>query len=401
MPTIATAQRPLKAPSWPRTLTGAALAAAALVVTLALLRHGGIVPAHPWSGRLDAAGALLAVCAALPLVLAWRFPLSAFLTTAAASILLAGLGYAADVIIGPTVALYLLVASRNRNTQPTSRATIIIAAALLAAYLAAAAIGRQAFPGVELLHTGLAWGAAWFAGERTRLRSEQIASLHARAIRAEQDAERERQLAIAEERTRIARDLHDSAGHAISVIAVRAGAARLNHHQHPERSLAALDGIEQLARQTAAQLDQIVGSLRDRDDTQSPIEAPPGVASLDTLVANHIAAGLNITISKSGTPPPAGGPADQAVYRILQEALTNAARHGSGTANVTAVFNRRSANLTITNPIRSGNGSRLGGGHGLVGMRERVNLLGGTLHTGAADGLFRVQATIPIAGRHP
>ncbi len=93
---------------------------------------------------------------------------------------------------------------------------------LLAAHLAATAAAHGTFPAIALLHTGLAWAVAWFAGERTRLRREQVNELNQRSVRAEQDAGRERLLAVAEERARIARDLHDPAGHAISVIAVRA-----------------------------------------------------------------------------------------------------------------------------------------------------------------------------------
>ncbi|MFC7106656.1 sensor histidine kinase [Nonomuraea rubra] len=129
-------------------------------------------------------------------------------------------------------------------------------------------------PGIALSLTPITWAVAWFAGERTRLRREQIAELQERAMRAEREAEQERLLAAAEERTRIARDLHDSAGHAISVIAVRAGAARLRHHQDPDRSLRALEAIEELARQTAGEIDQIVGTLRGHGEAAD--EAPPG-----------------------------------------------------------------------------------------------------------------------------
>lgn len=396
--TIATAPTPATVRAWPQTLTGTALAVAALVVTLTLLRHGGLVPAQPWSGHLDPPGVLLAAASSLPLAVAWRFPLTVFVGTATASAVLAGFGYPADVIIGPAVALYLLVA-RRRDTRLSSHTIAAIAAGGFAVYLAAAAIGRHAWPGVELLHTGLAWGAAWFAGERTRLRREQIGALHDRALRAEQDSERDRQLAVAEERARIARDLHDSAGHAINVIAVRAGAARLNHHQHPERSLTALTDIETLARHTAAQIDHIVGGLRDRDHLENAVPVPPGVASLGTLVAQHTATGLAVTHRATGIPPPPGSPADQAIYRTIQEGLTNAARHGTGIVEVTAKFGATAAHITITNPVRGmATGNRNSGGHGLIGMRERITLLGGTLHTSHANGQFRLQATIPTLG---
>ncbi|GIH03622.1 two-component sensor histidine kinase [Rhizocola hellebori] len=380
-----------------RLFVDAVVAAVALAVTLALLRHGGIVAADAWSGQLDLSAVTLAACSTLPLIAWRRHALSVMAATTAAGILLAGLGYPADVILGPTIALYLLAASRERPAPWTGRTTVIVAV-LFVAYLGAAGLGRQGFPGVELLHTGLAWSGAWFAGERTRLRREQIAELQARALRAERDSERERQLAVAQERARIARDLHDSAGHAINVIAVRAGAARLHHQHSPQRSLAAIEAIEQLARQTAEQIDHIVGGLRETPATGS-VEIPAGLAFLPTLIGQHSAAGLVVTLDVSGRPPDYGSPADQTVYRILQEALTNAARHGQGSAAIALSFDDRSADLTITNPVPAQQEPRSGGGHGLVGMRERVTLLGGTLHTGTEHGTFRVHARIPIGGQ--
>jgi signal transduction histidine kinase len=238
-----------------------------------------------------------------------------------------------------------------------------------------------------------------------------MAELHERALRAEGEAERERRLAAAEERARIARDLHDSAGHAINVIAVRAGAARLRHPRDPDRSLQALEAIEELARQTAADIDHIVGTLRDaasadgagcgHEDVEA-VEAPSGLASLDTLVARHTAAGLDVAVEASGAPRALSDPADQAAYRILQEALTNAARHGTGRTLVGLAYGEQAVELTVTNPMDgvspTSAATRPGGGHGLVGMRERATLLGGDLDARRVNGSFRVSAHIPYAG---
>jgi signal transduction histidine kinase len=374
-----------------------AVAAVAFVGTLALLHHGGVTPARPESGHLDLVGVALAACTTLPLVVWRRFPLGVFAGTAAASVLLAGLGYPLDIMLGPTVALYLLVASRDPQKPWTGRTTAVVVGMWMA-YLGATAAARWAFPGIELLHTGSAWAVAWFAGERTRLRREQMTELRARAQRADSDAQRERLLAIAEERVRIARDLHDSAGHAINVIAVRAGSARLRYHQNPERSLLALQAVEDLARQTAEEIDQIVGTLRECGPANGPVEAPAGLASLDTLIAHHAATGLNATVHISGTLRPLGSVADQAAYRILQETLTNAARHGAGSARIELAFGNATLELSVTNPVTVNGPPRSGGGHGLIGMRERATLLGGTLDTERADGAFRVSARIPYGG---
>jgi signal transduction histidine kinase len=225
-----------------------------------------------------------------------------------------------------------------------------------------------------------------------------MAELSERAQRTERETERERLLAAAEERTRIARDLHDSAGHAISVIAVRAGAARLRHSQDPDRSLAALEAIEELARKTVTEIEQIVGTLREAGPGPGVVDAPPGLASLDSLIARHTAAGLNVTLETTGPLRPLGGSADQAAYRILQEALTNAARHGRGSARIDLAFGDAAVELTVTNPVGAGSSPRSRGGHGLIGMRERATLLDGTLDAERSNGLFRVRARIPYGG---
>ncbi|HYT25859.1 MAG TPA: histidine kinase, partial [Actinomycetota bacterium] len=374
--------------------------AVALAGTLALVRHAGVAPTGPGSAGLDGTGVALIGCSTLPLIAWRRYPLGLFAVTASASVALAGLRYPVDLILGPTVALYLLVASRGRETPWTRRVTAAVVG-LFVAYLAATAAAHAGFPGIELLHTGLAWAVAWFAGERTRLRREQVNELNQRALRAERDAERERRLAVAEERARIARDLHDSAGHAISLIAVRAGAARLRHRQEPDRSLLALQAVEDLARHTADEIDQIVTTLREANPAGGPVEAPPGLASLDTLIAHHTAAGLDLTVDTVGEPRPLGGAADQAAYRILQQALSNAARHGAGSARIQLAYADTAVALTVTNPVSPDAAPRPGGGHGLIGMRERASLLGGSLDIERANGTFRVRALIPYPGQRP
>ncbi len=378
------------------TLIDVAIAAVALGGSLALLYHGGFGASRHGS-ELDPLSGTLAACAAVPLVAWRRAPLAAFVLTAAASTLAAGAGYALDVPLAPTAALYLLAASRD-DANAWTRQTTATMVALFVAYLGTSAAAEGTFPGSELLHTGLAWAVAWFAGERTRLRHEHIAELEDRALRAERETERERRLATAEERARIARDLHDSAGHAISVIAVRAGAARLRHDEDPERSRLALEAIEQVARQTAGEIDDIVGTLRDDESPREVVEAPPGLASLDTLVERQASAGLDLTVVTAGAPRPLGAPLDQAAYRILQEALTNAARHGAGSARIEVAFGETGLELAVVNPVHADGRALSSGGHGLIGMHERATLLGGSLDAERVNGTFRLRAQLPYGG---
>jgi len=390
-------------------LLDAALAAVALAGSLLLISHGGVpgfvdddvagVGRHREAvselADLDSLAALLAVCASAPLVAWRRSPVGVFALTGAASALLVGLGYALWIPMGAGIALFLLAASRDEHDPWTVRTTVAVLV-VFGAYLAAAAVEEGGFPAAELLHGGLAFAVAWFAGERTRLRREHIAELRERAARAEREADRERRLAVAEERARIARDLHDAAGHAINVIAVRAGAARTR--RDPERSQAALEIIEALARQTAAEIDGIVGSLRDRSASNGAPREPLGLAALDTLIARHAAAGLDVSVADRGNPQPLDSATDQAAYRILQEALTNAARHGTGPARVELAFGGAALELTVSNPTPAEGVPRSNGGHGLIGMRERAVLLGGSFDAERRTGDFRVRARLPYRG---
>jgi signal transduction histidine kinase len=378
-------------------LLDVAIAAAVFAGSLALLARGGFGFGGAEPGELDWLGGLLVAASTVPLVAWRRAPGAVFVVTASASVLLGAFDYPIGLPLGPTVALYLFAASR-REQDPWTRENTVTVVGLFLVYLGATALGGGRFPGSELFHTGLAWAVAWFAGERTRLRRAHITELKARAVRAEREADRERHLAVADERARIARDLHDATGHAINVIAVRAGAARMRHD--PERSQAALETIETLARKTVAEIDQIVGTLRERGSANGAVAAPTGLASLETLVARLAATGLDVHVTTRGEPPrQLENAVDQAAYRILQEALTNTARHGTGTAQVELAFDETALELTISNPASDEGAGRPNGGHGLVGMRERATLLGGSLEAERVNRAFRVRARIPYEGR--
>ncbi|HEY5317309.1 MAG TPA: histidine kinase [Solirubrobacteraceae bacterium] len=376
------------------TLLDTAIAVAAWAGTLALLAHGGTRLAPGGKLGLDPLSGLLAAGASLPL-LAWRrSPFGVFAATTVASAALLLLGYPAAPPLGPTAALYLLASSRDESHPWTNRTTAAVAALFLA-HIAAFGVGRGELPAEELAIGALVWAVAWFAGERTRLRRAQIIELEQRALRAERDAERDRRLIAAEERGRIARDLHDSAGHAINVIGIQAGAARLLLERDPERSRAALETVELVARQTAGEIDQIVLALRNGDGPSENGVTPSGLAALDTLVAQHAAAGLAVNVTRHGAPRDLGAPLDTAAYRILQEALTNARRHGAGGAEVGLRFCAEALELVVANPTVGPVSARENGGHGLIGMRERAALLGGALETASAEGTFRVTARLP------
>jgi signal transduction histidine kinase len=366
-----------------------ALALAAFAATLALLGHGS-------SRDLDALGVVLAACATWPLVARRRWPLIVLVATTAASALLNGLDYALGPPFGPTLALFFVAADERTRTRIRTTAAVVIA--LLALHLGATGIAEGGFPLTPLLFAILVWGSAWVAGDQLQQRRQRLVHREERALRAEREAQRERRLAAAEERTRIARDLHDSAGHAINVILVQAGAARLLQERNPGAARAALATIEEVARETIGEIDQLVRALREdapHAGAQAAIEPPPGLRALETIAARHRAAGLEVTVDVRGASRPVAPPVDQAAYRILQEALTNAARHGLGEADVGVAFDESALELTVTNTVRPGPHVADDRGHGIVGMRERVGLLGGSLETDQSDGVFRVRVRLP------
>jgi signal transduction histidine kinase len=256
-----------------------------------------------------------------------------------------------------------------------------VVVAMLIAHAGAGGVAHDHFPWTETLFGVLVWGGTWLIGERTRTQRDQI--------------ERERRLAAAEERTRIARDLHDSAGHAINVILVHAGLGRMSAESDPAAARQAFKTIEEVARETVTDIDRMVRALR--EGAPDGVEPPAGVVALQGLVERHRAAGLKVDATVRGEVRPLSPAVDRAAYRIVQEALTNAARHGAGSADLEVAFARDALELTVANPVGRDRAARRADGHGVVGMRERASLLGGRLEAGLRDGRFLVHALLPVS----
>jgi signal transduction histidine kinase len=325
----------------------------------------------------DGVGFLLVLVAVLP-VLARRWnPLGVLLLTATASVGLVALKYGVVIYFGPAVALYTLAATR---AEVDVRVPIGIAFALAAwAGSSTLQVVQLDADGSALTVGALIWIGAWLLGDRVR---------EGRRRRVERT-----ERTVAEERAHIARELHDSAGHAINVILVQAGAARVLHERDPARSRDALATVETVARETLGEIDRLVGALRDGDgEGTAPL---PGIAGIDTLVERHSNGGLIVTAQTRGTRRAVGAAVDRAAYRIAQEALTNAARHGGASAHVALDYRASELCLTVSNPVDPAAPANRGGGRGLVGMRERATLLGGDLEVSRSGGDFRVTATLP------
>jgi signal transduction histidine kinase len=363
----------------------AGIAVLALGLSLAMLATGGF-GTSAGTRPLDGPGVLLTALSTLPLAVRRRVPLTGYTVTAAASLVLLGLGYPLDVPFGPMIAVHD-VGRAYGAARPGPRVVSLLAANLFAPSVLAVCALRGIGVTVilpEMLFWATVMAGMWLTGDRSRLRRERVAALEDRVGS-------ERRLAVAEERTRIARELHDSAGHAINVILVEAGAARLLAERDPGRAGQAVRTIEEVARSTIDEIDRLVRALREERD-----EAPADPAAFEELVDRHRASGLVVDTTMVGDRGLMPRSVAWAAYRILQEALTNATRHGRGGARVALSFQPEAVEIIVTNPIGRAPSER--GGHGLVGMRERAALLGGSLDTSASLGTFRVHALLPHEG---
>ncbi|MET1071710.1 MAG: histidine kinase, partial [Umezawaea sp.] len=243
-------------------------------------------------------------------------------------------------------------------------------------------------------------GMAGAVGEAIRSRRAFIAAIEERAVRAERSREEEARRRVVEERLHIARELHDVVAHHISVINVQAGVAE---HLITSRPVAAAEALAHVRRSSRAVLDELrdlLGVLRRPEESDTPTEPVPGLARLGSLVETFRASGLELRWTSTGEVRDLPATVDLVAYRVVQEALTNAHRHGTDTAHLSVVRTPTDLTLEVVNALgpRPGPG---GSGLGLVGMRERAGAVGGTLRAGpGADDLFHVHLTLPL-GKKP
>jgi signal transduction histidine kinase len=337
----------------------------------------------------DMVGVAVCLLAALPLLARRRAPRAALVAVLGATVALVALDYAVLTAPAPAIVLAAL-AERDRRQDAF---LILIGCIVAFAAFVALAWARMEPEAGDCAITALLWAGGWIVGDRRRLTRQRAAQERERIAR-------EQRLSVAEERTRIARELHDSAGHAINSILIQAGAARLVLESQPERSREAIATIEAIARESMQDIDAILGGLR--NGAPADLEPLPGIDRIAALVERHQAAGLDFSLRDRTSPelrlPP---PIDRAAYRIAQEAMTNAARHGTGAAELTLECRDGVLTLTVANPVADGATARTTGGHGLTGMRERATLLGGTLDARRVGDRFEVRATLPQGPRAP
>jgi signal transduction histidine kinase len=250
----------------------------------------------------------------------------------------------------------------------------------------------------ELVFIPLLFGIAWLAGFALNARAEQADAAEARAAQAERERETAARIAVAEERARIARELHDIVAHAVSVMVLQVGAVR---HKLPD-DLAdesdALRGVEQAGRTALAEMRRLLAAMRDDGDALELLPQP-GLDGVGSLVSDVERAGLPVTLHVEGEAAPLPRAIDLSAYRIVQEALTNALKHAQARrADVTLRYAPGELGIEVRDD-GTGGGSSNGAGFGLVGIRERVKIYGGTMTAGAApEGGFVVDARLPLGG---
>ena len=238
-------------------------------------------------------------------------------------------------------------------------------------------------------------GFAAAAGDAVRTRRAYVAEITARAERAEQTRESEASRRVAEERLRIARDLHDAVAHQISVISLSAGVASSAMDDRPQVAREALGTIRSASREVLGEIGELLAMLRSTDEGAAP---PRDLRQVGELVERYAESGLDVTLRVDGELDALPLGIDVVAYRVLQEALTNAAKHGTGgRAHVLIERDPSRLRLVVTNPIADdGAGATPEGGHGLLGIRERVASVRGTVEATSTGGAFRLEATLPL-----
>jgi signal transduction histidine kinase len=277
-------------------------------------------------------------------------------------------------------------------------AAVTVAGSLLAAYEDAGP-HVQSFIG-SLAFFGGIYAGTWLAGAVVGRHRDRTSDAERRAGRAEAERERRAHEAVSEERARIARELHDVVAHAISVIVLQAKGARRMLEVDPAETRTALDTIVESGEQALGEMRRLLGMLR-RSDEELALSPLPSLRHLDSLVDQVSRAGLPVELHVEGEPAEVPAGVDLSAFRIVQEALTNALKHaGPAHACVTVRYAGDQLGLEITDDGRGPDATRSdGGGHGLVGMRERAALFGGHVESAARpDGGFAVRATLPLNG---
>jgi signal transduction histidine kinase len=337
----------------------------------------------------------IAICA--PIVIRRRLPLLAVGIASIGIVIHIGADYPEGSL--PLAVLFLTYSVAAWSpTRPAFAGLAVVCGSI-------AVLGFSSAPGLDVFGVAgniLLFTVAWATGFAMRARRE---TLEARIGEAEERAKLERQSAarmVAEERLRIAQELHDVVAHSMSVIAVQAGVGAHVLQSRPDQALAALEAIAATSRGTLTEMRRLLGVLRDDDGNRSHAPAP-GISDVAQLVDDVRAAGVPVTLALEGTSDGISAGVELSAYRVVQEALTNVIKHAGSPSRVDVSVRQRPGSLTVE-VVDDGRGAAAtalrdgaaANGHGLLGMRERVELWGGELTVGPIPGGgYGVKALLP------
>jgi signal transduction histidine kinase len=366
------------------------IAALASVLEVVLEHGGSRVSTTEWF-------TIPAVAVTVLGLLAWRrFP---FLAPAALWLVAAAVTFVNGrlivstqaVFIAGLAAAFLLGNQRDANHGRIGLAIVLGASAIIV-------YNDPKHSAGELVFTPILFALGWLVGFALRERAAQAEAAEARASQAERERETAARIAVAEERARIARELHDIVAHAVSVMVLQVGAVR---HRLPDEladDRDALRDVERTGRAALTEMRRLLGAMRsDREELE--LTPQPGLGSLEPLLDEIRRAGLAVELRVEGNPVPLPDAVDLSAYRIVQEGLTNALKHANANhADVLVCYRHDELQIDVRDDGH-GPSTSDGLGHGLVGIRERVKLYGGQMNAGAANGRgFILSTRLPLAG---
>jgi signal transduction histidine kinase len=371
-----------------------------LALALTVIAVGSVVGSRTRYGYpFPVLAAIAALFTTLPIALRRSRPLAVLAVTVIAETLLLVFLNDSPVPVGVIVALYTVAACCERRVS-------IRAAAWVAVPITVGEIVNNGPHAGRVIPELAVIAIAWVIGDNLRTRRAYLSELKERAARLEREREEKADRAVAEERVRTARELHDVIAHNVSVMVVQAAAGEEVFDEDPERARESLSAVASTGRAALTELRRLLGVIRAEGDPDTePAFAPqPGIEYVDELVRQVNDAGLSVELSVIGEPRTLPEGVGLCAYRIVQEALTNTLKHaGASSARVNVRYAADALELQVVDDgcaTSVANGEA--GGHGLIGMRERVALFGGELTTSPRAGLgYEVRARLPVEERAP
>lgn len=346
---------------------------------------------------------LLLASASVPLMWRRKHPIEVLAIVSASNLSWFTITYFSDAAFenfnGGFLALLVSLYSVGLYSASRRRSVFAAAVAIPCVLTTGAFLGEDVAPSIRgfLVNASIVV-VFWYVGHMGRIRWDY---LEERTKLLELEREDETRRATARERAKIARELHDVVAHSVGLMTLQAGAANLVAHNDPEAALASLSSVEQTGRQALGELRRLLGVLRTDGDERAALTPQPGLGRLDELLVEVERAGIKVRASIEGDLQGLPSALDLSAYRIVQEALTNVVKHAgpSASAEVAVRHGRDQLVLAVWDDGRGVNStaSRIDGGHGLIGMRERTALFGGRISTGPRpEGGFLVRVELPL-----